>query len=301
MKLERRRANTVPKRWQREEEDVLLRYLRDGNESSGGFSRIFPGRTLPGIKNKIRKLKIKYGYFGRTHVSEKERFTGKVVDSVRPKAVFEAYAGTGGQTFEWIKVADRVYAAEIGKWKAREFVSMVRRNEFYEIPSLWEGWKLFRKGEKELYFFAGDAIAAAAWLKVSKIQVDIIDLDICGTTIPVSPIFLLLLRPNHLVITHGEFHLLRYGREDALRRLFNHRDICASPLPMDISTMAGELDKALKVAALRATNETSKSFWLQLLNEAWMGKGFHGVLRRHYQVVKGPASADCINELTGIS
>ena len=91
---------------------------------------------------------------------------------------------------------------------------------------------------------------------------------------------------------------MRFKREDVLRRLLMHRDISKNPLPLDVDEMSRELDKAVKIAGLRAHNETTDSFWLSLEDETWLGSRFHGMLRRYYKVSKPSATSDCINELS---
>ena len=39
--------------------------------------------------------------------------------------------------------------------------------------------------------------------------------------------------------------------------------------------------KAVKIAGLRAHNETIDSFWLELESETWLGSKFHGMLLKY--------------------
>jgi hypothetical protein len=195
---------------------------------------------------------------------------------------------------------DKVFASEIINSKINQFEKLARMNGFIKQKASGDFWQLFVKNEKKIYFFSGDAIDAAAILKVRRENVDLIDLDTCGSTLPLLSTFLVLLKPKHLVITHGEFHSMRFKREDVLRRLFLHRDIGSNPLPLDSNSMSNELDKAVKVAALRAHNETEDSFWLNLEDEIWLGSKTQGMLRRHYTVIKPTATADCINMISNL-
>lgn len=298
MTLKRRKANTIPVAWSENDEKLLLSYLKKESFDAKLLKQLFPTRTLPGIRSKVRKLRIKHDLFGTSYREEKEDFTVKIANKVKPKTVFDAYAGAGHQTFKWIDVADKVYASEIMKSKLKQFEKTAKENFFEKIETKDCLWKLYRKGNKEIYFFIGDAVSAAADLKVNKLSIDLIDLDTCGSTLPILPTILVLLRPKHLVITHGEFHSMRFKREDVLRRLLMHRDVGSNPLPMDVDQMSAELDKAVKIAALRAHNETADSFWLNLRDETWLGGRFHGMLRRYYKISKPPATSDCINELS---
>jgi len=298
MTLQRRKAYNKPISWTSEEETLLLNYLKTESFSAKKLLSLFPDRTLPSIRSKVRKLRIANDLFGAIYRGSKETFTIEIAKAVKPKIVFDAYAGAGHQTFRWIEVADKVFASEIMKSKQRQFEVSAKKNGFIEKDTDGNFWRLYVRGNKEIFFFIGDAIDAAAELKVNKVKIDLIDLDTCGSTLPILPTFLILLKPKNIVITHGEFHSMRFKREDVLRRLFMHRDISSNPFPLEVDKMSDELDKAVKIAALRAHNETTDSFWLDLINEVWLGNKFHGMLRRHYKVGKPASTADCINLLS---
>ncbi len=298
MALVRRRAYNPPITWDTKDEKILLNYLKKETFDAKALKELFPERTLPGIRSKVRKLRIKHDLFGSSYRNEKERFTTNIAEKVLPKTVFDAYAGAGHQTFKWIEIADQVYASEIMKSKLKQFEKNAKDNGFKKLVAKTRIWNIYKKGKKKIYFFIGDAVDAAADLKVKKISIDLVDLDTCGSTLPTLPTILILLRPKHIVITHGEFHSMRFKREDVLRRLFMHRDIRKNPLPLNVNKMGKELDKAVKTAALRAHNETVDSFWLELMEETWLGSRFQGMLRRHYRTSRPAATSDCINELS---
>lgn len=297
--LERRKAYNPPKNWTTEEERTLLTYLEENTFDSKRLKELFPLRTLPSIRSKVRKLRIKHDLFGASYREEKEKFTTEIAKKIKPKIVFDAYAGAGHQTFKWIEYADVVYASEIMKYKLCQFEILAKENQFKKVENS-KNWSVFKNGEKTIHLYIGDALDVAAELKVQRVKVDLLDLDTCGSTLPLLPTLLLLTKPNHVAITHGEFHSMRFKREDVLRRLLVHKDIAQNPLPMDVDEMSKELDKAVKVAALRAHNETIDSFWLELKKETWLGGRFHGMLRRYYKVKKPTATADCINEISNI-
>lgn len=298
MELQRRKAYNVPVAWSEADETKLLNFLKKEVFDAKKLKGLFPKRTLASIRSKVRKLRIKHDLFGSVYRDDKENFTIDVAKKIKPKVVFDAYAGAGHQTFKWIEVADKVFASEIMKSKLSQFEKSAKKNGFVKKQGKNGLWKLYVRGRKKIYFFLGDAIDAAADLKVRTVNIDVIDLDTCGSTLPALPTFLVLLKPKNIVITHGEFHSMRFKREDVLRRLFMHRDISSNPLPLGVEDMSNELDKAVKIAALRAHNETVDSFWLELKKETWLGSKFHGMLRRHYKVKKPVATADCINELS---
>jgi len=293
--LSRRKAYTNPGRWSEEEEALLMAYLMSPENYSGiKLSRLLPGRSRAAIRAKIRKMKIRLDLFGQKYRDKKQEFTRKVAQNVKPKVVYEAYAGAGHQTVIWSEFANEVYAAEWNTTKKEQFLRTVESAGFKVY--LEEGkWLHLRKRKKQIHYFAGDAIEGAANMRVQGVEVDLVDLDTCGSTLLTLPLFLVLLKPQHVVITHGEFHSLRFKREDVLRRLLIHRDISTPSFPMTIEQLAKELDKAVKTAALRAHNETKDSFWVELQDELWLGTKEQGMLRRHYQIKKPPATADCLN------
>ncbi len=124
-------------------------------------------------------MRIKHDLFGAIYRDDKEDFTTKIANKVKPKIVFDAYAGAGHQTFKWIEVANKVFASEIMKSKLSQFEKSAKKNGFVKKKYKGKHWKLYVKGKKEIFFFQGDAIAAAAELKVNRINVDVIDLDTC--------------------------------------------------------------------------------------------------------------------------
>ncbi|MFZ7115327.1 MAG: hypothetical protein ACO1G9_08135 [Bacteroidota bacterium] len=300
MKLKRRKADNLPVAWNNVDEKALLTYLKKGDFDAKLLKKLFPNRTLPSIRSKVRKLRIKHDLFGSTYRNEKENFTIRIAKKVKPKIVFDCYAGAGHQTFKWIEEAEKVYASEIMLSKLSQFNKTAKNFGFEKVKTKNLFWKKYKKGEKEIYLYLGDVIDAAAELKVGRIKIDLVDLDTCGSSIPVLPIILVLLKPRHVVITHGEFHSMRFKRQDVLQRLLMHRDIRKNPLPLNVKQMEEELDKAVKTAGLRAHNETSDSFWLDLRDETWLGGRFHGMLRRYYKTSRPIATADCINSLVNL-
>lgn len=297
MKLERRRAYNSPVEWNSSDEELLLNYLEENLFDSKNLKELFPNRTLPSIRSKVRKLRIKHDLFGTSYRSGKEEFTLEIAETIRPDVVFDAYAGAGHQSFKWIEYAETVYASEIMLSKLNQFESLASQNKFRKLKQKGN-WNIFKRGTKRIYLYMGDALDAAADLKFNNVKVDVVDLDTCGSSLPLLPTILLLTKPKHLLITHGEFHSMRFKREDVLRRLLVHKDIKDNPLPMNVTEMSLELDKAVKTAALRAHNETKDSFWLELIKEIWLGGKFSGMLRRYYKVSKPIAASDCINEIS---
>ena len=300
--LHRRRAYTKnPVRWSAEEERLALRLLKK-QKANDSFSWAdmqsqFPSRTLPALKSKVRKLRIKHDLFGLSYSSKKHEFLFAVVKKAHPRIVFDAYAGSGVQTFLWAQESNIVYAVEKNPAKQKQFTARTAREKYQQKKSDLPGWALFCRSGKKIYFWKGDALRAAVIASAHDRRVDLLDLDTCGTTLPSLPSFLMLLRPRHLVISYGEFHSYRFGREDVLRRVLCHRSVNSSQMPSGIDKLADELHAATRMYGLRAGNELKDIFRLHLINTKWLGRN-KGILRRYYKVEKAPAVADCLNELS---
>ena len=295
--LNRRQADNPPRKWPTDEQKRLLNLLKGSSARLAELQSAFPDRTLAAIRSKVRKLRIKHDLFGRSYRDEKAQFSVAVANAVNPETVFDAYAGAGHQTLIWAETAATIYAAEKIALQGRQFVRGILAQGFRECDSSLHNWRAFEKKDKEVFLWKGDAIDAAVSLRYNGRSTDLLDMDTCGSAIPALPIFLNLLKPRHLVITHGEFHSLRFGREDVLRRTLCHRSVNSSNLPKSPDSLKNALIKADKLSALRCDNETAKSRWLILQTHQWLGSPVTGMLRLHYRVVKPPATSDCLNEL----
>ena len=298
-RLERRRAEGPPRSWTAKEEETLGKLLCDGVVGIKALCAALPGRSRAAIYCKKRRLRIRDDTFGQAYRAEKAEFTRDVAEKVTPKMVFEGYAGAGHQTFEWLREGTHVFAVDrsavkIGKLKRRLVVQGFRGSEG-TLP----GWDGFSGNDgQRVSVYKGDAVDAAAAIRSAGMSMDLIDLDTCGSTIPTVGLFLQLLSPKYLTITHGEFHSYRFGREDVMRRVFVHRNIDKHYACANVNELAGELELAACVAAFRSHNETERSYWLELKKEIWLGpRNRAQMLRRFYRVVRPSATADCLNEL----
>ena len=63
MKLKRRKAYGEAIAWSKEDEKKLLSYLKKETFDARKLKEIFPQRTLPSIRSKVRKLRIKHDLF----------------------------------------------------------------------------------------------------------------------------------------------------------------------------------------------------------------------------------------------
>jgi hypothetical protein len=297
--FQRRRALTRGPDWSDADEQLLLTLAQSRNQSLADMQKIFLGRSLASIRSKLRKLRIATDSFGIDYRQEKTAFTRNVASEIPNGTVFEAYAGAAHQTLAWAETAKLVLAAEIDSAKWPFFKANVERAGFHPVKPFLPEWLAWKETDRTISLFRGDAVHAAAVTKVYSRKIDLVDLDTCGSTIPSLPIFLSLLRPNHLVITHGEFHSLRFKREDVLRRILTHRDISTPCAISSTEQLANELHSSICAAALRAHNDVKDSYWLTLNSERWLGAKNRGMLRRHYLATRPPANADCLNELVG--
>lgn len=295
--FKRRKAFSHEADWSPEEIRTLLKYLKRNKFNFAEAKSMLPARSPAAIRSKVRKLRIKNDLFGNSYREAKLQFTTSVGRKFQPSVVYDAYAGVGHQTFEWIKHAEIVYASEKTKSKVKGFLRNAEAAGFSLSSNQHSGWMQLKNKHKKIFLFEGDALHASCLLRSEGVHVDLLDLDTCGSTLPTLPMFLSILKPKHLIITHGEFHSLRFKRDDVLRRLLVHRGITKSSLPLSVEKMCTELDKAVKISGLRSHNETQHSTWLKLKKEIWLGGKFHGMLRRHYAVIRPPATADCLNEL----
>jgi len=299
--LKRRRHYTSnPVSWSKEEVDLLMGFAVQGKRDWKEIHRKLPNRTQPAIKSKLRKLRIEHDLFGESYRAQKDAFLKFIADDSKANTIFDAYAGSGRQTFLWSGAAISVYASERNPRKQQQFLESAQTHLFIERKTDLNGWLKFTKAERgtPIYFWQGDAVRAAASLSAHNRAIDLIDLDTCGTTLPTISTFLALLRPRHLVVTFGEFHSCRFGREDVLRRVLAHRDVNSSELPTGLKELATELRKAAIVSAMRAHNEIGASFWLERIKSEWLTN--RSMLREYYRVDK-QAAADCLNKLAQIS
>lgn len=295
--FKRRQAYTYQISWSVEDERKLLSFLKASTFNSLKLEKLFPNRTMAAIKSKTRKLRIKYDLFGESYRDSKIAFTAKHSSKIKPVNVFEAYSGAGHQSKVWLKTCKQLFACDRGATKKKQFEKAVEDLGFKRKKSS-SAWSNYFGSKKNIYFYHGDVIDAAVDIRQNGVKIDVLDLDTCGSTLPILPTLLNLIKPKYLFITHGEFHSKRFGRDDVLRRVLFHRDVNDSCLNLTVDELSIELDKAVKIAALRSHNETKDSLWAELIDEVWLGSKFHGMLRRVYKIKKAVATADCLNELT---
>ncbi|AKA36017.1 SANT/Myb-like DNA-binding domain-containing protein [Flagellimonas lutaonensis] len=294
--FERRRAYNPKKAWSKNEEEKLLNHLKSKGFNSKILQKMFPDRTMASIRSKTRKLRIKHDIFGESYRETKKDFTKKHAEIIKPESVFEAYCGTGHQTIIWEKYCNNIFASDKDKNKRTPFINAIKRIGYIE-SSTYSDWLGYKKEKKNICFYNGDVLNAAIEIKQDNIKIDVLDLDTCGSTLPILPMLINLIKPKFLFITHGEFHSMRFKRDDVLRRVLFHRDINDTCLDLTVDELSKELDKAVKISALRSHNETQDSYWAELIDEVWLGSKFHGMLRRVYKIIKAPATSDCLNEL----
>lgn len=297
MDLKRRKANFKGTAWSIQDEQLLMEYLERNVFRIAELHSLFPDRSVPSLRSKVRKMRIANDLFGDSYRDDKISFTRHIAETKQPNTVFDAYAGVGHQTFIWSTSARVVFACDKMPRKRLDFGRTANENGFSKSNCKYKVWDEYIKDEKKVYFFSGDALEAISHIKVENISIDLVDLDTCGSTLPTLQTFLSILKPRHLVITHGEFHSLRFKRIDVLKRVLSHRDLADNNFPKSFDELAMELDKSVKLNGLRSHNETQDSYWLELVDQIVLGNKSHGMLRRYYTVSKPPATADCLNYL----
>lgn len=297
MDLKRRKANSKGTAWSIQDEQLLMEYLQGNDFRIAELHSLFPNRSLPSLRSKVRKMRIANDLFGYSYRDDKISFTRRIAETEKPDTVFDAYAGVGHQTFIWSTSAKVVFACDKMPRKRVDFCKTAIENGFSKLDDMYKVWDEYSKDGKKVYFFPGDALDAISHIKVENIPIDLVDLDTCGSTLPTLQTFLSILKPKHLVVTHGEFHSLRFKRIDVLKRVLSHRDLTDNNFPTSFDELAKELDKSVKLNGLRSHNETKDSYWLELIDQIVLGNKNHGMLRRHYKVSPPPATADCLNYL----
>lgn len=294
--LERRHIKTTPHPWTPDEEDLLLRLIKSNQASLKRLRIEFPGRTLASIRAKRRKVRIRNDLFGDSYRQEKSTFTENIGTNIRPNSVFDAYAGTGHQTEIWARYANNVFASEIEAEKHDLLVNRFARLG-YKKSAMSDGWIRLNRKKQSIYAYQGDAVKASASIATNWGSIDLVDLDTCGSTLPTIPTFLSCLNPKYLVVTHGEFHSLRFKRKDVLRRILTHRSIVQNVETLSVDELSKELLLSVEACCLRAHNMTEDSYFPRLLAECWLGSKKTGMLRRAFALERPVATSDCINTM----
>jgi hypothetical protein len=280
--------------WKPSEEKLLAKMARHTVPREDALNELSKTRSLAAIRSKLRKVRIGQDLFGDTYRSDKDAFTVRLSNALQPKTVFEAYAGCGHQTLKWLTKARTVLAAERNKTKASQLRGNLKREGYRKAAATLTNWETFKKGNRKVFLFTGDAVNAAVSLAAREIRIDLVDLDTCGSTVPTVPLFLRLLKPRALVITHGEFHSLRFSRRDVLSRLLPYE---GGKRVRTSAHLADALERTIQFDALRTGNEIKEAFWLEKSEEVWLGAKNQGMLRRCYKVKRPRAAADCLNAL----
>ena len=299
-KFSKRKKNNESTNWSNADENILLKYLSGGEKYHiKEVQLLFPERSDTSLKNKVRRLRIKHDLFGEEYREEKRAFTYKWAKKIKPRVVFDAYAGAGHQSVQWLKYTETLFASDKQKIKPKQFSDTVESAGFKLIKTNERWFEFLDDNQRNLYFYRGDILQAAIDIAATSVDIDVLDLDTCGSTLPILPALLGILKPRYLMITHGEFHSFRFKREDVLRRVLFARDISAPTNDMTLEDLVYELDRTVKLAALRSHNETRDSLWAELLDQTWLGNKPQGMLRRVYKLAKPKSTAQCLNSLLG--
>ncbi|MFA4663351.1 Myb-like DNA-binding domain-containing protein [Pyrococcus kukulkanii] len=289
--------------WTKEEEQRLL-YLLWKGYSPSEIATYFPNRSKVSIKNKIRKMKIKYDLYGGGHRKEKYQLAEEWVRTIKPKTVLDGFAGRGNLTKIYLEHAKTVYAVEI---KRNIFESLKANIEEYigeEAEITDRNTYVIDNGEKRIVLINSDIKDAVYYLGGQGITFDFIDLDPCGTPIPVIPLLPKILKEDgYLAITFGDFHSYRFKRYDVLAKtvpiLFDIR-LNEGFIPRNIKNIE-EFNKYLIVwvSILWILPQDVHNFtYLELIEKHLLGKKkARGVLRALFRVKKGKSNAEILQKI----
>lgn len=214
-----RKSTTKDNDWTKDEE-LLLKRLLEKALGPQTIKEHFPGRSLTSLKSKIQKFKIKYETYGSDDKNIKRILAEKWLTKIKPKSVFEGFAGLGNLTKIYIKSgAKKIYACEMNE--QRYFTLLNNISKFMKskgINSNINGIKIrkFSINNQEVYLAHCNSERLAAYLYSKGEYFDLVDLDPCGTTLPSMALFLKLIKNGYLEATYGEFHSYRLGRIDVM-------------------------------------------------------------------------------------
>jgi|GEM_PF-2704862 len=215
------KANTR-RQWSKEEEEKLLKLIEKGLSPSEILA-YFPDRSMISIKNKIRKLRIKYNLYGFDHQDKKSKILEKWLKRIKPKTVLEGFAGHGNLTKVYLGFAEEICAVEINKQifkRLKENLEKILNLKAKKIENA-NNVQIYKiKGNNKVIFLINSDIRDAIhYLAYHGYKFDFIDLDPCGTPIPFIPLIPKISKVgSHIAITYGDYHSLRFKRYDVLAK-----------------------------------------------------------------------------------
>ncbi|GAG88022.1 unnamed protein product, partial [marine sediment metagenome] len=88
--------------WSKEEENLINKMINEG-KTLREIKKNLPDRSSISLKAKIRRIKFKQDKYGSNHRKEKYDLTRKWLTSIKPKKIFEGFAGEGKSTIIYLK------------------------------------------------------------------------------------------------------------------------------------------------------------------------------------------------------
>ena len=293
-------------KWTKEEEQKLLELISQGLPPSE-ITMYFPNRSKASITNKIRKMRIKYDLYGEDHRKHKYQLAEKWVQEIKPKIVLDGFAGHGNLTKIYLKYANTVYAVEINKTIFEKLKTNIENTLGSKAEKSDDNIYIIENPHRKAVLMNSDIKDAIYYLGGQNIVFDFIDLDPCGTPMPVIPLLPKLSKENgYVAITFGDFHSYRFRRYDVLAKTM--------PILFDIQPNKGFVPK--KVNGLEEFNKYLVTWasilwilpqdihnltYLEPVEEHLLGeKKPKGVLRALFQVKKGKANAEAIWQIQSL-
>lgn len=221
MAFKKPKANSRRK-WSKDEEEKLLELIQKGLSPSEILG-YFPDRSLISIKNKIRKLRIKHNFYGYDHQDEKSKILEEWLERIKPKTVLEGFAGHGNLTKVYLEYAEEICAVEINEQIFKRLKENLERTLNLKAKKIKNinnicVYRIEGNG-KIILLINSDIRDAIHYLVYHSYKFDFIDLDPCGTPIPIIPLISKISKAEgYIAITYGDYHSLRFKRYDVLAK-----------------------------------------------------------------------------------
>jgi len=252
-------------------------------------------------------MRIKYDLYGEDHRKHKYQLAEKWVQEIKPETVLDGFAGHGNLTKIYLKYANTVYAVEINKTIFEKLKTNIEKTLSSKAEKIADNIYLIENSHKKAILINSDIKDAIYYLGSQNITFDFIDLDPCGTPMPVIPLLPKLSKENgYVAITFGDFHSYRFRRYDVLAKTM--------PILFDIKPNEGFIPKKVKdieefnkylitwASILWILPQGFHDFtYLELVEEHSLGERKpKGVLRVLFQVKKGEANAETIKKIQSL-
>lgn len=263
--------------WTPEEDAILIKCMKEKMENPSEISRNYlPHRDHDAIRKRIiylRKTSKEFGYF---HKDDKYSFSREVIEEIRPKVVFEGYAGIGYQTKQYIGNCEVIFCVDSDP-KVEE-----RRIEYLQPDKVLEfdEYKILRFSDTVVYSITGDVVDGAAFVKGFGFDVDYVDLDPYSSAVIEAAHVVRLLRPKYLMMTFGEWQSIKLHNMDFLFRVLFSGYNAFEIRDMHIDDIINLVEYCLQMRLLTLSSETKKCVYMEKIKEQWLGETKHRGIKR---------------------